>query len=182
MDDFGATPATVITEDLRAKEEAALAELSNTLNWGKWGDDDELGCLNYITREKTLRAFSLVRQGTIYPLAHTIRHEAGHPVAYARPEPRLLFQYDGADWATGFGEGRRQAREAVDDTIILPIHGTNTHVDALCHYWVDGTMYNGFPGSLVNSFGAQKLGIEKVPSIVTRGILLDMAKHRGVET
>ena len=170
-----------ITPEVRAAEEIAMGKLRELKNWGRWGADDERGCLNYITPEKTLAAIRSVKSGTTFELAHEIRHQGGSPKGYGRPEPRLLFQYDGADWAQGFGEGRRHTREATDDTLELPIHGTSTHVDALSHYWTDRTMYNGFPGSLVNSFGAQKLGIEKMGAVIGRGVLLDMAKHRGLE-
>jgi kynurenine formamidase len=175
------TGPTVITAEVRLKEERALAELAKPLNWGKWGPEDQLGSLNYVTAEKVVAARRLVKRGTVYPLAHVIRHQGGAPVFAGRPFPQLLFQYDGADWATGFGEGRRAAREATDDTWHIAIHGTNTHMDALCHYWVDHTMYNGNPGHLVNSLGAQRLGIENVRSILTRGVLLDMARYRGVK-
>jgi kynurenine formamidase len=70
---------------------------------------------------------------------------------------------------------------AVDAIFFNYIHGTGTHLDALCHMWTRGEMYNGWSGNWVRSAGAMRLGIENVGGIATRGILLDVAGHRGME-
>ena len=63
---------------------------------------------------------------------------------------------------------------------MLPTHGT-THIDALAHVWRDGVMYNGFAATNVTSRGAARCGIDKVGAIVTRAILLDLARPNGAE-
>ena len=58
----------------------------------------------------------------------------------------------------------------------------NSHIDALCHVFVDGQMYNGFPASDVTSVGARRNSIEAAfDGIVGRGVLLDIPRLRGVE-
>ena len=57
-----------------------------------------------------------------------------------------------------------------------------SHIDALCHVFVDGQMYNGFPATDVTSRGAQRNSIEAAfGGIVGRGVLLDIPRLRGVE-
>jgi kynurenine formamidase len=68
-----------------------------------------------------------------------------------------------------------------DDYIMMPLQA-GTQWDALSHVYYDGQMYNGVPAAAVNSFGATKNSIDKVDrkGIVSKGVLLDVAHHRGV--
>jgi kynurenine formamidase len=78
---------------------------------------------------------------------------------------------------------RRAGLHASADFVGVSFHGmANSHIDALCHVFVDGHMYNGFPASDVTSIGARRNSIEAAyDGIVGRGILLDLPRHRGVE-
>lgn len=140
-------------------------------NWGKWGPDDQRGTLNYITPEKVWRSARLVKTGKVYPLAISLdgkgplwptRHKNWHVAEYYNLE----------------GEGQGGS----EDILMIHTHGS-THVDALCHMFRDGTMYNGFAAKdAINSTGTRKNGIENIGGIVTRGILIDVAGHHGVDT
>jgi kynurenine formamidase len=69
-----------------------------------------------------------------------------------------------------------------DDIVTLPLQCA-THWDGLGHIFHNAEMYNGRPASLVTSQGALKNGIENLSSkIVSRGILLDFPRHRGVDS
>ena len=69
-----------------------------------------------------------------------------------------------------------------DDFIAMPLQCA-THWDALAHLHYDGTFYNGVPAAAVDALGAAALGIERTHDrLVGRGVLLDVARHRGVET
>lgn len=139
-------------------------------NWSKWGPDDERGTLNYITPEVTLRATRLVKKGRTYPLAISLKANA--PIWPTRH----------ANWhvathrnVTGPGPG------GAEDLLMIHTHGS-THVDALCHAFRDGKMYNGYSTlENIDSRGAKKNAIDNVGCIATRGVLLDLAKHHGVE-
>jgi kynurenine formamidase len=78
---------------------------------------------------------------------------------------------DGGDYAAGLEE--RHGFGYADDAILLPTHGT-THIDALCHIWQDGRMYNDFQATKVTSIGAERCGIDKLQPIVTRAIFVDL--------
>jgi kynurenine formamidase len=165
-------------------------------NWGRWGDDDELGTLNLITPEKVLEAARLVRQGKVFPLGIDFNAYGPQGAHGFRRNPIHLMSVDGGDaeLAThlkGWG-GATEAQMAHmweasimrfnDDYIMMPLQA-GTQWDALSHVYYDGLMYNGHPANSVTSFGASKNSIDKVDvkGITSRGVLLDVAKHRGVD-
>lgn len=143
-------------------------------NWSRWGADDELGALNLLGPDVIARAAGLVREGRVYSLAMSIDRSA--PMLGGRLPVGHFMTMDGGDYAVGatlapdFG--------AADDYIMIATHGT-THMDALSHTWSSGLMYNGHPSSHVTSAGAARLAIDKVRSIVGRGVLLDVARLHG---
>ncbi len=140
------------------------------VNWGKWGEDDERGTLNYITPEKTLRAARLVTVGKVYPLAIPLEPEG--PIWPTRHKNWHVAMFHNVD-----GEGPGGA----EDILMIHTHGS-THVDALCHVFSDGTMYNGYAAKdAINATGARKNAISNIGGIVTRGVLIDVAGHHGVE-
>lgn len=162
-------------------------------NWGRWGADDQLGTLNFITPETVKRAASLVRRGAIFPLG--INFDAYGPWGGSgfRRNPVHLMTVDGGDremaaHLTGWG-GATEAQMAHiweggplrfnDDFIMMPLQG-GTQWDALSHVYYDDQMYNGFPASAVTSFGATRNSIDQVDvkGVAGRGVLLDVAHHR----
>jgi kynurenine formamidase len=165
------------------RELEAAAALASRSNWGRWGEQDQRGALNLVDVEAMRRGAALVKEGRLYRLGQDIR-ESRVPMMAGRPAPQHFMSFDGGDFAAGYrsspavGEDRRFA----EDTVILPVHGVTTHLDALCHLWQEDTMYNGFPGNAVRSYGAGKLGVERFEGLVTRGVMLDMAALAGADT
>jgi len=92
------------------------------------------------------------------------------------PSPALHFMVAAGDVAA------RQALQASSDFVGVSFHGMAvSHIDALCHVFVDGRMYNGRPASDVTSVGARHNSIQVAfGGIVGRGVLLDVPRHRGV--
>src|SRR3712207_914321 len=66
-----------------------------------------------------------------------------------------------------------------DDVVFMALQAA-THWDALAHVSYDGRMYNGFPTDSVDAHGARRCGIDKVGPLVSRGVLLDVARAKGV--
>jgi kynurenine formamidase len=157
-------------------EVAAAHELRSRSNWGRWGSDDQRGALNLVDAEAIRRGAAQVRTGRLYHLGQDIR-DTRVPMMAGRPAPQHFMSFDGGDFAAGFrasaaiGETKRFA----EDTVLVPVHGVTTHLDALCHQWEGDTLYNGFPGAGVRSYGAARLGIERFEGLSTRGVLLDIA-------
>jgi kynurenine formamidase len=99
------------------------------------------------------------------------------PVPGHRPGVSHFMGRDGGDYAAG--AKRPGGFQFAEDTLVLPLH-LGTHMDALCHAWCDDCLYNGWPGNTVRSTtGALRCGVEKMPPIVTRGVLLDIVRLRG---
>ncbi len=144
-------------------------------NWARWGVDDEIGALNLLATGKVRSALALVRTGKILSLAQPISEALATPPR--RRRPAHFMDRDGGDYAGR--SGRRTDFQYSDDTLMMPLH-VGTHVDALCHVWYDDRLYNGFAGDTIHSgSGARHCGIDKMPPVLTRGILLDIAGLQG---
>lgn len=142
-----------------------MTELSN---WGRWGKDDQLGALNLITDAKRKQSAALVKEGASVSLARNTNFVADADNSNPYSHRMNL---------TGDGEGQWSV-----DTFSVLFHGyQHTHMDALCHIFYQGKMYNGFSRQEVTSKGAQKLAISNLKQgIFTRGVLMDMAALKGV--
>jgi kynurenine formamidase len=138
--------------------------------WGRWGPDDERGALNYITDAKRRQAAQLVQRGVTVsaslPMAKAVTPENPFPVTHL-----MLRAGDIKDWGS------------VADYIAMAPHGmAHTHLDALCHFFHEGKMYNGYPQERVTSMGTTVLSIEAgKDGIVSRGVLLDVPRALGRE-
>jgi len=143
--------------------------------WGRWGSEDEIGAPNLIGPEQVRLAAALVRTGQVISLAQPISDRL--PVPGHRAGVMHFMGRDGGDYAAG--AKRPGGFQFSEDTIVLSMH-VGTHLDALCHAWCDDHLYNGFPGSTVRSnTRALRCGVEKIPPLVTRGVLLDVVRLRG---
>ena len=140
--------------------DAMFREVSN---WGRWGADDELGTMNLITPTKSREAAALVHSGITVSLAHAPMPEE------AADNPSAAFEHI-------------MGRSLRTDTYRFTYHGYGvSHIDALCHFAHNGSLYNAVPISASTSEGCGKHGIDNLKSgIVTRGILLDFPRLKGV--
>jgi kynurenine formamidase len=147
-------------------------------NWGKWGPDDELGTLNFITPEKIAGAAKLVKQGKVFSLAIPFDQNGPQSGFGGRHNPLHFMLQDGGDVASGaqdFIPGLRYC----DDAVTMPLQCA-TQWDALSHIYFDGKMYNNRGPEWVTSNGAKKNSIDKLTNkIVSRGVLLDMPRLKS---
>lgn len=138
-------------------------------NWGRWGENDQAGTLNLITPEKRLEAFALAAEGEVIGL--------GNPWP-VDPAPDNL--WPAQHYITRAGDAGEYpgvpGLNVALDYLGLACHGVAaSHVDALCHVFVDGKMYNGFPATDVKSTGAVRNDIMPMTDgVVTRGVVLDI--------
>ena len=150
---------------------------SRVSNWGRWGDDDELGCGNLLTDVSARRGVDSVVSGQHVSLAGDLRAEGfqiGQPARRINPFLTVTSLNERDTFAPGFWAGT--------DDIVTMSTCAGTHIDALSHISYDGLLYNDTPATVVTaSAGATKLGAEKLPDIVTRGVLIDLPRLRGVE-
>ena len=143
--------------------------------WNRWGPDDERGALNFIGPAEVKRATALVQTGEVLRLAQLLSSKT--PVPSHRCGLQHFMVRDGGDYAIA-GSRRPGGFQVAEDTVVMPLH-MGTHIDALCHAWYDDKLYNGYLGDTIRSNGAARLGVEKMPPVVTRGLLLDIVRLKG---
>jgi kynurenine formamidase len=143
-----------------------MTELSN---WGRWGKDDQIGTVNLITDAKRKQAAALVREGVSISMA---RESEITPAA---------------DNSSPFGHkmiwtGKNTPGQFSLDEYTVNYHGyAHTHMDALCHMFFQGKMYNGFSQDTVTDKGASRNAITNFKNgILSRGILIDIPLLKGV--
>jgi kynurenine formamidase len=150
-------------------EAEVVALFERCSNWGRWGDDDELGTLNLITPQKRGAALAAIRRARCVSIGRDLATRgsrqsppsAVHLMTYAGHEPR-----------------------GAQDALLLVPHGFEvTHMDALAHAYFDGHVYNGRRAADV--VRADGIGFGSIHAardgILTRGIFLDVPETLGVE-
>lgn len=156
-----------------------------TAGWwpSRWGPDDEAGALNEITPDVVIAAVSLVRRGVVHDLAHVLH--AGVPAFPGRTFRSYLTTTAHDVNRRKAPPGRRGLGDAEVNWVVEQITATQqmgTHVDALNHLQVGDRTYNGHRiGDLAEDYGTNRLGVDTLPQVVTRGVLLDVAAVHGVE-
>ena len=158
-------------------DEEVMRYMKQLNNWGRWGPDDQKGTVNYITAEKRKQAASLVREGISVTCSRIITQDASPDAVFG--QPIRLMSGTGEAWV---GKKSGPSTQGSSDFFGLFYHGyTVTHLDSLAHMFWDGKMYNGYPSDEVTGRdGAKKEDIEVLrDGIVTKGILLDVARAKG---
>lgn len=144
-------------------------------NWGRWGADDQIGTVNFITPAARAAAGRLIVSGEVVPL--------GIPFSAAGPQRQganqrfnpihrmITLPSDGAS---------RTGQVISDDMVIMPLQAA-TQWDSLAHVGYDGLFYNGVPINAVNALnGASRNAITGVIELlIGRAVLLDVAGLRG---
>ncbi|MGK5695734.1 cyclase family protein [Streptomyces sp. URMC 128] len=145
-------------------------------NWGRWGATDELGTLNLVTDEVVRQAAATVRTGRRIPLALPLRRDGVQTgMIPGRIDPLHVMVQINQEL---FGPGTVACS---DGAVTMGLQAA-THWDALPHVSHSGRLYNGRPAhSITPHDGAEFSGIDKVRHLVSRGVLLDVARARGTE-
>ena len=142
-------------------------------NWDRWGKDDQMGAVNLITPATRKHAASLVKEGASFSMARTAELEKA--VDNNQPIIRKVTRVGVGQPTTGPG--------GTADTFFISYHGyVHTHMDTLCHFLYKGKMYNGYSQDEVTENGAAKNSILNFKNgIVTRGVLMDIPRLKGVD-
>ncbi|HEX3796522.1 MAG TPA: cyclase family protein [Acidimicrobiales bacterium] len=157
---------------------APFAEVAAKVrNWGRWGAEDQIGTLNFIDATVRRRAAASVKSGKSFALGLPLSEEEGIQAGFikGRVNPtRSMIQINeplSADpgWVC-----------SSEDVVTLALQSA-THWDSLAHCSYGGVLYNGFPASTVDSSGAGRCGIHLLDTVVSRGVLLDVARTLGQE-
>lgn len=143
-----------------------------------WGENDQIGAANSVDALATLKAVRLVRQGTVFDLAQ--------PISTDSPRMDLMSPYSMCMWSHPLvsqrgmeAEGALNGAGFADERVEMDLH-TGTHIDALGHCWIGDSGYNAKRMlEVVGNWGLIELGIENVPPLIARGVLLDIARLKG---
>jgi kynurenine formamidase len=161
----------------RYSKQDVLETAERLKNWGRWGPDDQLGALNFVTPEDIVNAARLVRRGRVFPLGLALDQD-GPQAGLWNPIHTMLAT--GTDAVAGKHDEVPGLRYA-DDAINLPTQCA-TQWDALAHIFLEDKMWNGYDARLVDCRGAPKCGIEHaIGKMAGRGVLLDVARDQGVD-
>lgn len=154
----------------------AIRELARKVsNWGRWGEDDERGTVNFITPDKIRQAAACVKRGVVFSLG--LRLDANGPQIGqgGRLNPQHFMT------ATAGVIYPHSPFRYADDVVVMPLQCA-TQWDSLAHVHYDGKLYNGYSAASITAAGAARNSIDKqADGIVSRGVLLDLARLAGLE-
>jgi kynurenine formamidase len=160
-------------------EDEVISYLKTQSNWGRWGAEDELGTINLITPAKRAAAARLVRDGVAVTGARPIVTDITPDTTFQV----MRFMVDSGEGRDTASAERLRARRGAGEFIGMVFHGyTVTHIDTPAHFFWEGKLYNGRSCNLITSReGATVEAVELLhDGVVSRGVLLDVARTRGV--
>ena len=149
-------------------------------NWGRWGPDDQVGSLNYLTSAEVLRGLQSVRSGKVFTLMLELGNPSGEPLWPGRMPTGHFMSQDKGSYESGKMQTISGGLEYADDVLFFACHGT-THCDGLGHTWFEGQAWNGFAAE-GSKGGLDKAGVLAIAErgVVGRAVLLDIARYKGL--
>ncbi|CAB4780746.1 unannotated protein [freshwater metagenome] len=154
-----------------------LQELSARVsNWGRWGADDRRGTLNLIDNAAVHRGLAAARQGRTFLLSLPYDENGIQNGAVpGRDNPKRAMHMINVPYT---GDPTNFCTS--DDSVSMGVQ-CSTHWDTLAHVGYEGLLYNGVSDSTIDENGSHQHGVETFGPIVSRGVLLDVARVHGVD-
>ncbi len=155
--------------------EGAIAQIADEPDWAhsRFGEADRIGAANHLSANGVVAAAGLVKTGKVYQLGVKTGPETpafGDSRSYTVeriPSGADITTHDGSERPTAF-----------DEKVTLSM-GIGTQIDGLAHLGIDNRAYNGVPYTELAD--SRELDTAGIPPFVTRGVLIDMTKHFGVD-
>lgn len=155
---------------------AVLEVADQVRNWGRWGDDDQIGTINFLTDEAVARAARCVRSGKRFSLAYPLQlHGLQTGAIPGRINPLRTMVAINSCFS-----GDRSTFCTSDDVVVMGLQAA-THWDGLGHASYNGKIYGGRDAAVITEAGATQCGVENIRSLTGRGVLLDVARLKGVD-
>ena len=138
----------------------------------KWGSGDQRGSGNHMKAETVLRAARLIRTGEVI--------ELGHVLSASMPLPATR-RFEVHTKRT-FMNPQSNQRGSNEEIVISELGQVGTQFDGFSHQTIGNSMYNCFKVDETSGrTGFTKLGVENVGSLMTRGVLIDVAALKNLE-
>lgn len=164
---------------------SARATETERVGLSPFGPNDEIGMLNKVTPESVFKVLRRISSGRTYDLS--VEFYVGMPSYYFLGQPRFQTwnvhtpQGTIVDDPNGLGK-EKNSHVTYSGTAFSMYAHTGTHIDALSHFGLQGEIYNGFKADeQLGDRGWRKGGVEKFPPIIARGVLIDVARYKGVD-
>ena len=161
------------------------SEHKRAVGTSPWGPEDEIGRLNLMTSASRENILSRISGGTAYDLS--VEYFIGMPSWQAAGDPhyRIWMTHtphgNVVDDPLGLGTVMNEHVSYTGAAISMYTH-MGTHIDGLVHFGLDGKIWNGFSAEEhLGDRGWQVAGAEKIPPIVARGVLIDVATAKDCE-
>ena len=180
------TQKSVVAQD--SPPEVTPKKWEKGKGWGwVWGEDDELGNLNELSPELTLKALSKVKEGNVYDLGLAydrrsykfVGHSSGEIMSFRTPEGLLLHP---GDKELAFVEEGNSLKTTWASNALFISDNVATQIDSLGHIYEGDPprAYNGYRSEDIQSdFGLLKLGADTIPPIVAPATMIDVAASVG---
>lgn len=148
-------------------------------NWGRWGEDDEVGALNFLSPQDVVAAAAEIRTGKVFTLQRLIGDPDGDPAWPGRDAAEVTMVIDESTWDDDSGPFFAGGGHYADDKISAFLQGS-TQYDALGHVWYDGMLWNGYDARTTIG-GLRRASVQAIAErgVVGRAVLLDVARFRG---
>ncbi|MBA1146914.1 cyclase family protein [Ectothiorhodospiraceae bacterium WFHF3C12] len=151
---------------------AAVAQDETAVPESPWGPDDQIGAANYLSAEKVLEAAELIETGKTYSLGVELNRD--FPAYGTR-----FFDITVVESVPG-GSTVGPNKLTANDDVLHTWVGIGSQIDGFGHIGIDHVHYNNnHAAEIIDTSGLKRLGLENLPPIVTRGVLLDMTEHFG---
>ena len=147
-------------------------------NWGRWGEQDKRGMLNFLTPDLIVKAAGLVKQGKVYALGEEMHSDLPRAITPSRFGVQIIHENDGYDRVTQAGQFDPKRSQGAASFTIMHNH-VGTHLDTFAHIFRENSLYNNMPPP--KPVGTVHGDAASVKFMVGRGVLLDVAKYKGVD-
>ncbi|MDR5903787.1 cyclase family protein [Franzmannia qiaohouensis] len=169
---------TLATQTAVAQPSMETLQRDAPSNWGKWGEADQVGALNYLGDAEVLEAVGAVRSGKTFTLQVPMTSGDG-PVFPGRIPTQHYMSQDEGLYSSGKADPLAGGVKYSDDVVFMYLQGT-THVDGLAHGWYGDQVYGGESAqSTIHGHAHGDVGAIGEKGIVGRGVLLDVGRHMG---
>ncbi len=164
----------------------AKGQVKEEVGLSPWGKDDEIGTLNMMSDQSKLLILSRIKSGKTYDLS--VEYFVGMPSFHALGDPAYQFWLTHTPRGTvvdnpnGLGKEMNEKVSYTGDAISMYTH-MGTHIDALNHFGLNGKIWNGFSANeYLGDKGWKKTGAETIPTIIARGVLIDIPASKNMES